>query len=53
MNVELLTPTLERRPHHVDALKCGWPPDNLRGRIAEDQPAAFGGTPSVRFRIPL
>jgi len=40
MNVELLTPTLERLPHFVDALKRDWSPDNLRGRSAADEQLA-------------
>jgi predicted acetyltransferase len=38
--IELLTPTLERLPHYTDALRRGWSPDSMRGRVAADEALA-------------
>jgi len=35
--LELRVPSLETLPQYVDALKRGWSPDNVRGRLAADE----------------
>lgn len=48
-DLRLAKPSLEALPQYVDALKRGWSPDNVRGRLAADEqlariaedPAAF------------
>jgi predicted acetyltransferase len=37
---ELVTPTMERLPQYVDALRRGWSPDNLRLRAAAEEELA-------------
>lgn len=38
--IELTTPTVDRLPHFADALRRGWSPDSLRGRIAAEEALA-------------
>ena len=49
MNVELVTPTLDRLPHYLDALQRGWSPDSVRGRVAAEEQLAAIETDAAGF----
>jgi predicted acetyltransferase len=38
--IELVAPTLDRLPQFADALRRGWSPDSVRGRVAADEALA-------------
>ena len=49
MAIELMTPTLERLPAFADALRRGWSPDTIRGRLAAEEELAAIEADAARF----
>lgn len=49
MPVELVTPTLDALPAYTEALRRGWSPDNIRGRLAAEEELAAIEEDAARF----